>query len=384
MDIGGVEYANTSGRDPRHLIEDVVEENGDEFVQHSEYYDGQDEFPIKACDGSAEETALVLAPPTKYHTMAVIPGRCVRGFLDISSFFICIILVIIQLGLLDYYYLTVLSDKIWYSWIGADALVIVVFLWLLVLAVKHNQTQMEEVCSVDGKVKYAWIGWFIYSLVLVGKISACFRLFYHKLPPGSLDNNDKLFDDQLFKLGLTLSAPIFLFLLETHHYTPLMSTRQMYIAYLATAVCLDLIDNIDFMDLLWQSFNDTWKLHFWLDVAILSVVCVNFVMPTFTLLRLRFGRFPNVLLVSDKIWALVYVLIVNGPVLGLRIYLYILLEIENKGKKYQFSVFSIKNVVMIYLAIRELWTRLQYWRMKRRATGSRGELTSHHATDDDN
>lgn len=75
-------------------------------------------------------------------------GRCVRGFLDVSSFLICLFLVILQLGLIDYYYLTVLSDKIWYSWIGADFLVIVVLLWLLVLAVKYNQTQMEEVCSV--------------------------------------------------------------------------------------------------------------------------------------------------------------------------------------------------------------------------------------------
>lgn len=45
-----------------------------------------------------------------------------------------------------------LSDKIWYSWIGADALVIVVFIWMLVLTVKYNQAQMEEVCSVGKQI----------------------------------------------------------------------------------------------------------------------------------------------------------------------------------------------------------------------------------------
>lgn len=43
-------------------------------------------------------------------------------------------------------------------------------------------------------------------------------------------------------------------MLEAHHYTPLMSARQLYITYLSTAICLDLVDNIYFLDLLWQSF----------------------------------------------------------------------------------------------------------------------------------
>ena len=74
-----------------------------------------------------------------------------------------------------------------------------------------------------------------------------------QIPAGPLDNHDKLFDDFLFKLGLSLSVLIFLFLLEAHHYTPLMSSRQLYITYLTTAICLDLIDNIYFLDLLWQA-----------------------------------------------------------------------------------------------------------------------------------
>lgn len=102
-------------------------------------------------------------------------------------------------------------------------------------------------------MKWAWLAWLVYALVLIGKVSVCFRVFHNELPPGPLDNNDKLFDDFTFKLGLSLSVLIFIFLLEAFHYTPIMSHRQMYISYLTTAICLDLIDNIYFLDLLWQS-----------------------------------------------------------------------------------------------------------------------------------
>lgn len=70
-------YANTTiGRDPRHVIEDVVEENADEYNPHASYYDGGEDYPLKTEANCApgDQTALVLAPPTKYHTMAVIPG----------------------------------------------------------------------------------------------------------------------------------------------------------------------------------------------------------------------------------------------------------------------------------------------------------------------
>ncbi|KAK6012334.1 hypothetical protein OSTOST_22521, partial [Ostertagia ostertagi] len=373
-------YANTTiGRDPRHVIEDVVEENADESNPHASYYDGGEDFPLKTDANCApgDQTALVLAPPTKYHTMAVIPGRCLRGCLDIFSFVICLILVIIQLGLIDYYYLTVLSDRIWYSWIGADALVIVVMLWLLVLALKYNQTQMEEVWKSEICLDRM-------ARLLIGagrKSRHMFPPFLQRATTGPLDNNDKLFDDHLFKLGLSLSVLIFLFLLEAHHYTPLMSARQLYITYLTTAICLDLVDNIYFLDLLWQSFV---RICLWWDITILTVACVNFVMPTFALLKLRFGRFPRLLYISDKVWSLLYVLIVNGPFRGLRILsAKILLEGRSRGRRYDPSLFAVKNIAMIYLAVRELWTRLQYWRMKRRATGSRGELTGHNNTDEE-
>ncbi|EGT59819.1 hypothetical protein CAEBREN_10024 [Caenorhabditis brenneri] len=369
-----------SGRDPRHITEDSIEENGEERIAHFEYYEGAEEFPIKV---PPEQTAALIYQSTTTTTnpnMAVLPGRCVRSILDFFALIISIVLIVIQFGLLDWYYLNVTGDNVWAAWIGPDLVVVLVIFVLGVIAIKYNRVQMEECCSIDSRVKYACIAWGVYSVILISKVATCFRLFYEDIPPTPLDNNDKLFDDFLFKTGLSLSVLIFLFIFESHHYTPLVSVRQVYISYLVAAICLDLIDNVYFLDLLWQASKDKWNLELWLELTILAVACINFFMPTFALAKLRYAKVPRFLLVSEKLWAFLYVLLVNGPFLGLRIYLYIVLEVQQHGKKYDASLFAVKNIAMIYIALRELWTRLQYWRMKRRAALSRNELAAaiHH------
>ncbi|CAD6193515.1 unnamed protein product [Caenorhabditis auriculariae] len=375
-------YTDASGRDPKHIIEDAIEENGDEFVPHYEYYEGADEFPVK--QPQEQTVALIVAQPAKLHTMAVIPGICVRSFIDVVACTFSVLLIIFQDVVLDLYFYKMAEEYVWALFIAADSLVVCGLIISAVAAIKYNQKQMEEVCSVDGRIKYAFIAWLAYALLLSAKLIACFFIFYKELPPVPTDNNDKLFDDQTFKLALSLSVLIFVFIFETHHYTPLMSNRQVFISYFLVSICLDLVDNIYFLDLLWQAVKESWTLNYWIEVAILAVGCVNFVMPAFSLLKLRFARFPRYFLVSDKVWALIYVLIVNGPMLGLRIYLYYHLEVEQHGHRYDPSLFAVKNIAVIYLAIRELWTRLQYWRLKRRAVGSRGELTALPQIDEDN
>lgn len=64
---------------------------------------------------------------------------------------------------------------------------------------------------------------------------------------------DEFFDEHLLRLGLSASVLIFVFYLEANHYTPLVSNRQLYIVYLATAITVDLIDTILFLDLLGEA-----------------------------------------------------------------------------------------------------------------------------------
>uniref|UniRef100_A0A183HZ35 Conserved plasma membrane protein n=1 Tax=Onchocerca flexuosa TaxID=387005 RepID=A0A183HZ35_9BILA len=376
---------NQSISEERQAAEEAIEENEEERIPHESFYSGilEETFLPEKFISNDRNTRFISssASPTK---MSVTPNRHLRGCIDVFLFILCLALVILQFGLLDFYYLTVLKDNIWYTWIGADSLVIVILIWLLVIVVRNNQQHMEDACSADAKVKYTWIGWFLYSVVLAGKVAVCFRLFYTQLPPVKTDSHDKILDDHLFRLGLSLSAPIFILLLESHHYTTVNSNRQLYLIYLMTSITFDLIDTVCFLDLLWQSFKNSWDLPFWLDLAILLLACINLILPVFTLIRLRFGRrLPRFALFSEKIWSLIYVLMVNAPYLGIRIYLYVLLEISANGKHYDASILMIKNVAMIYLAVRDVWTRLQYWRHKKNISGSRGELTAPGATNDD-
>uniref|UniRef100_A0A915PUE9 Uncharacterized protein n=1 Tax=Setaria digitata TaxID=48799 RepID=A0A915PUE9_9BILA len=383
--LGFVE--NQSISEERQAAEEAIEENEEERIPHESFYSGilEESFLPEKFPSENRNTRFISSSATSPTTrMSVTPNRYLRGCIDIFLFILCLALVILQFGLLDFYYLTVLKDNIWYTWIGADSLVIVILIWLLVIVVRNNQQHMEDTCSADAKVKYTWIGWFLYSTVLAGKVAVCFRLFYTQLPPVKTDPQDKILDDHLFRLGLSLSAPIFIFLLESHHYTTVNSNRQLYLIYLMTVITFDLIDTICFLDLLWQSFKNSWDLPFWLDVTILLLACINLILPVFTLIRLRFGRrLPRFALVSEKIWSLIYVLLVNGPYLGIRIYLYVLLEMSTHGKHYDASILMMKNITMIYLAIRDVWTRLQYWRHKKNISGSRGELTAPGATNDD-
>ncbi|GMT24150.1 hypothetical protein PFISCL1PPCAC_15447, partial [Pristionchus fissidentatus] len=371
------------GSHPNRHAEDVIEENGEEAIPHEAFYSAVDPDYSASKQPFVPQSIQAAKHNTKYITMGVTPGPIVRGCIDIFSFIISLSLMVLQLGLIDYYYIDNLKDNVWYCWLGGDALVVIIFIWLIVLAMRSNQQTMEETSSLDGKVRYAWIAWLVYSLLLVAKITTCFRLFYQELPPKPLDHNDKLLDDHLLKLCLCLSALIFIFLLESHHYTPTSSPRQLYINYLMTAICLDLLDTVSFIDLLWQNNGLMWKLPLWLELTILCIGCVNVVLPTFALLKLRFNRNSRILLISDRVWSFFYVLLVNGPFLAFRIYLYVLLECihKKKGNRYDASIFAIKNVAMVYIALRELWVRLHYWRQKRAALGSRGELTAQGATD---
>lgn len=380
------------GGHPNRHSEDVIEENGEETLPHEAFYSAVDPDYSASKQPFVPQSVQIAQKNAKYSTMGVIPGRCTRGCIDIFSFLFTLLLLLLQMGLIDCYYLHYLKDNVWWTWVVGDVVLLLLFIGLLILAFRKNQECMEESSAADGRVKYAWIAWLVYSLLLVGKVATCFRLFYDQLRPlssihNTTDNyNSKILDDHLLKLGLCLSALIFVFLLEAHHYTPLGSTRQLYITYLMTAIALDILDTVSFIDLLWQNKELSWSFPLWLEITILCIGCANLVLPTFALLKLSFTRNQRILMISDRVWSFFYVLLVNGPFLGFRIYLYILVKwIEkDKGREYDASIFAIKNIAMIYIALRELWVRLHYWRQKRRDhNGSQGALTAPGATDHD-
>uniref|UniRef100_A0A0N5A814 Transmembrane protein n=1 Tax=Syphacia muris TaxID=451379 RepID=A0A0N5A814_9BILA len=340
----------TANGEQRQLIEEVVEENAHEYIKHENFYGGKDE--------ETGEPEIHEEFKRQHFT-----GQFVRGIIDAFAFIICILLVVTQLGLIDYYYIKYLKDSMWWSWLAADTFVIFTLIWLTVLSMRNNQKRMHDEKLLDAKMKYAWLGWFTYSAVLVAKIVVFYRLYYDTL----LEKNfvDQFFDEHLLRLGLSISVLIFIFYLEASHYIPLVSNRQAYIIYLATAITIDLLDTVTFLDLLGEAKINAWELPIWMPITILALGCFNFIMPTFALFRLKFRKLPRKFIFSEKIWSLLYVLIVNGPYLGIRIYLCILLKLPSLNKNYKISIFLIKNIAFIYLAIKDLWLRIQYWRHKK-------------------
>ena len=50
-------------------------------------------------------------------------GRGVRTFIDITSFIIALLLVILQFGVIDYYFISWKGDTYWYGWIGPGKII---------------------------------------------------------------------------------------------------------------------------------------------------------------------------------------------------------------------------------------------------------------------
>ena len=57
--------------------------------------------------------------------------------MDVICFVLCVLLIFAQQGLLDYFFIRHLQQKIWYSWLIADFVIIVAMIGRLILFVRH-------------------------------------------------------------------------------------------------------------------------------------------------------------------------------------------------------------------------------------------------------
>lgn len=275
---------------------------------------------------------------------------------ELAAFIVCLLLVIIQQCFLNYYFIHFTEEKQWFWWVAIDAIVVVVMIWLIIFAIKYNRQHKKQFTSADADVPYAFAAWAIYAIVLSIKMALIFRLIVNKM-----DKNDS-FGFRTLQIILGLSAIIFLFLVWSHHYTTHNSPRQIYLNYLSSSVTLDIIDSISFLQLLndnaiGASANDNQ----FLQCTILFFACLNFILPTFALLKLRDGKkllLRWVPLPYDKFYTLLYFLTVNVPYFVIRLYFWA--KTNN-----DVSIFVIKNVVMVLLAIREVWLAFLHWKQNK-------------------
>lgn len=197
-------------------------------------------------------------------------------------------------------------------------------------------------CQDDANLRFAFIVWFFYSMVLCGKLALSFYTFVPIL------NTQDLWGINVYRLILTISCIIFLLLVLSHHYTKLSSPRQQYLSYLASSVTLDILDSIQFLNFLFDpKLKD--RINTTMEILVLVFACINFVLPTFALMRLRYRKIPRWLPIHfNEFYTLLYFLIVNLPYLVLRVLIWQNIDSD-------VSTFIVKNVLMILLGLRELW-----------------------------
>lgn len=130
-------------------------------------------------------------------------------------------------------------------------------------------------------------------------------------------------------------------------------TVQGFMTGLRSSVTIDLLDAIQFLDVLYVSQSHV-MLRFNIHRAIVAVACLNMFLPTillFALSRTRYGRSAIWMKRLHVMHRVVYFLVVNVPMLVLRSVIW---HVHKKDV----SVFIVKNYIGVGVVINEVYSNL--------------------------
>lgn len=260
--------------------------------------------------------------------------KCCRTvkFIPVRTF--CILVLLLHTGFVDYY-LVENKGINWLLFLIADVITLCLFIASFVvsyqqIASPRPDSEMERTGS--------WLGvgsWFLYSAIVATKAGIIFMDF-----ADDLDEND-FFGPNTLKTTLALAGVVFLLHLSSLHDAKPGSERRSYIEELTGTVIFDIMDCVDSMEPLFIK-EDRKDFPPGLEEAIVTIACLNFVIPTIPLLTLthtKFGhaKLPRRLVMIHKI---LLAFIVNLPLLVMRMILW-------HGLNHGVSIFSLKNVIVI-------------------------------------
>ena len=258
---------------------------------------------------------------------------------------LCILLLILQGGILDYYLVEhhefrslgfITTDVIVLAvWIG------VIFLakrkWLLKLKKRrqrNGETDGKPSDDFGDEIPYAFVAWFAYvAITLVPEVSVIFKRFADQL------GDAKVFGQNILKAALCITPMLFLLLVNSHHDAKPNYARKLYLDKLSASVTLDILDSIDILEIL---FMDDEKLNLPVDLenAIIAFACINFFLPTLALLELRVASVKGEArsIPYQLLYSISYIFLVNVPFGVIRIVLWY-------GYEQDVSVFIGKNII---------------------------------------
>ena len=254
--------------------------------------------------------------------------------------FFSVCLLVLQSTILDYYLIKDEASSRWFAWIITDA--VVLSTWALLMWISSRKSQIVDRKDKD-KMKIVYVAWVVYALHLVPKVITLF-----KVKASLFDDEKRALGPNTFKLNLSLTSLLFLFLIFSYHDAKLHSRRKYYLEKLTAAVALDLFDSVEMLEYLFSREKITISI----ENSILTFSCINIFLPTFALFELKFNKFHEsgeVSFISFKfIYICSFTLFVNVPFMVLRLILWHDYHLD-------VSVLLAKNLLVIVMGVIEVF-----------------------------
>lgn len=279
----------------------------------------------------------------------------------------------------------------WYFLFLVDFLILIMFSFSITFAWRHYQRQARSsIASVEsteptmrfgagifrftfpkplGMLPLIYICWIVYSFALVFKL---FTIYFMDIPEEMVQDSTPLPKE---RLQLTLASAVVVFVLWVEAHRSLESDRQRILSKpsyddLIGHIVFEIFDSITFLDLVTpddqgELMEDQKNISRTMKYSVLLLSSINFLVPALGLYRMsrtHFGEKTNGMLkvvseVTGKpstrgigisiAYQLIKLCFINIPYLVIRIHLS-----RDPGK--ELSVFAVKNVLGIWVAIRNL------------------------------
>lgn len=244
--------------------------------------------------------------------------------LEIVGKAVCILLLILQGGILDYYLVEHHATKS-LGFIATDVIVVAIWLGVMFMTKRKFISKLKNVRrkkdKTDGRprhvevesngadeVAFVFIAWLAYvAITLVPEVAVIFKRFADQL------GDAKVFGQNSLKVALCITPMLFLLLVNSHHDAKRYSKRRSYIDKLSAGVTLDLLDSIDILEILFMDDIEL-DLPVGLENAIIAFACINFFLPTLALLELSAIAKGQVRSANFQImYSISYIVLVNVP-----------------------------------------------------------------------
>ena len=332
------------------------------------------------------------------------------GFWTLVNSIALLITLLLQGSLLNYYVINFMDGIAgWYFLFFFDFLILVLFMFSIVFAWRYHQRNRKTIAVSDtdnskgfldiktaptvdherygsgifrfsfpkamGMLPLIYLCWIVYALNLTIKILVMYSL---RIPEQMILENYYAPKETLL-ISLAGSVAVFLFWVEAHW--NLGDERQRHLSKpsvddLISHTAFEFFDSLTFLDLVTpddsnEMASDDKTISFTMKMIVVAFASINFLLPTlglYKLSRTHYGEKSYNIIVNDSmgkpstrglgisiLYHLLRLVAVNIPYMVIRIFL------SSGDTQKQLSIFVIKNILGILIAIRNLIPEIKMW-----------------------